>query len=79
MLLLWLGSCSFTKRSFSNIKIIKNNNKIDGKRHTFPLNKYAINLNSHKIFQDLINSEIDKNQGRIRFQTFRKQLRRITQ
>ena len=55
----------FSKGRFSNIKIIKNKNKIDGKGRTIALNKDIRDLSAHEVFPDLINAEIDKNQGRI--------------
>ena len=55
----------FSKGRFSNIKIIKNKNVIDGKGRTIALNKDIRNLSAHEVFPDLINAEIDKNQGRI--------------
>ena len=55
----------FSKGRFSNIKIIKNKDIIDGKGRTIVLNKDIRNLSAHEVFPDLINAEIDKNQGRI--------------
>ena len=55
----------FSKGRFSNIKITKNKNKIDGKGRSIALNKDVKNLSAHEVFPDLINAEIDKNQGRI--------------
>ena len=55
----------FSKGRFSNIKIIKNKDLIDGKGRTIVLNKDIQNLSAHEVFPDLINAEIDKNQGRI--------------
>ena len=55
----------FSKGRFSNIKIIKNKNKIDGKGRTIALNKDIRDLSAHEVFPDLIDAEIDKNQGRI--------------
>ena len=55
----------FSKGRFSNIKIIKNKDIIDGKGRTIVINKDIQNLSAHEVFPDLINAEIDKNQGRI--------------
>ena len=55
----------FSKGRFSNIKIIKNKDIIDGKGRTIVLNKDIQNLSAHEVFPDLIKAEIDKNQGRI--------------
>ena len=55
----------FSKGRFSNVKIIKNKSKIDGKGRYIVLNKDAKNLSAHEVFPDLIDAEIDKNQGRI--------------
>ena len=55
----------FSKGRFSNIKLIKNKDIIDGKGRTIVLNKDIKNLSAHEVFPDLINAEIDKNQGRI--------------
>ncbi len=55
----------FSKGRFSNIKIIKNKKKIDGKGRSIVLNKDIKNLSAHEVFPDLINADIDKNQGRI--------------
>ena len=55
----------FSKGRFSNIKILKDKNKIDGKGRSIALNKDVKNLSAHEVFPDLINAEIDKNQGRI--------------
>ena len=55
----------FSKGRFSNIKIIKNKNKIDGKGRTIALNKDIRNLSAHEVFPDLIKAEIDKNQGKL--------------
>ena len=55
----------FSKGRFSNIKIIKNKNAIDGKGRSIVLNKDVKNLSAHEVFPDLINADIDKNQGRI--------------
>ena len=55
----------FSKGRFSNIKIVKDKNKIDGKGRSIALNKDVKNLSAHEVFPDLINAEIDKNQGRI--------------
>ena len=55
----------FSKGRFSNIKIIKDKDIIDGKGRTIVLNKDIQNLSAHEVFPDLINAEIDKNQGRI--------------
>ena len=54
----------FRKGKFSNIKIIKNKRKIDGKGRTIVLNKDVKNLSAHEVFPDLINAKIDKKQGR---------------
>ena len=55
----------FSKGRFSNIKIIKDKNKIDGKGRSIVLNKDVKDLSAHEVFPDLINADIDKNQGRI--------------
>ena len=55
----------FSKGRFSNIKIIKDKDIIDGKGRTIVLNKDIQNLSAHEVFPDLIKAEIDKNQGRI--------------
>jgi starch synthase len=55
----------FSKGRFVNIKIMYNNEIIDGKGRTIVLNKDIQNLSAHEVFPDLIKAEIDKNQGRI--------------
>ena len=55
----------FSKGRFSNIKIIKKKNKIDGKGRTIALNKDIRDLSAHEVFPDLIKAEIDKNQGKL--------------
>ena len=55
----------FSKGRFSNIKILKDKKKIDGKGRSIVLNKEIKDLSAHEVFPDLINAEIDKNQGRI--------------
>ena len=55
----------FSKGRFSNIKILKGKKKIDGKGRSIVLNKDIKNLSVHEVFPDLINAEIDKNQGKI--------------
>ena len=55
----------FSKGRFSNIKIIKDKNVIDGKGRSIVLNKDVKNLSAHEVFPDLIDAQIDKNQGRI--------------
>ena len=54
----------FSKGKYSNVKIIKNKNKIEGKGRSIVLNKDVKNLSIHEVFPDLINAEIDKNKGK---------------
>ena len=54
----------FSKGRYSNINIIKNIKKIDGKGRSIVLNKDVRNLSIHEVIPDLINEEIDKNKGK---------------
>ena len=54
----------FSKGRFTNIKIInKNNELIEAKGRIIALNKDMKEISAHEVFCDLINAEIDKNQG----------------
>ena len=55
----------FSKGRFSNIKIYLDKDPIDGKGRSIVLNKDVKNLSAHEVFPDLIDADIDKNQGRI--------------
>ena len=55
----------FSKGRFSNIKILRGKELIDGKGRSIVLNKDVKNISAHEVFPDLINADIDKIQGRI--------------
>ena len=56
----------FSKGRFINIKIINENNElVEAKGRIIALNKDMKDISAHEVFCDLINAEIDKNQGRI--------------
>ena len=56
----------FSKGRFTNIKIINEKNElVEAKGRIIALNKDMKEISAHEVFCDLINAEIDKNQGRI--------------
>ena len=55
----------FSKGRFVNMKVMNNNEIIDGKGRTIVLNKDIKDLSIHEVFRDLINANIDKNKGKI--------------
>ena len=56
----------FSNGRFMNLKIFSElNETTDGKGRTIILNKDIKELSAHEVFCDLINAQLDKNQGRI--------------
>jgi starch synthase len=55
----------FDKGRYSNVKIIKDDESIDGKGRFIVLDNDIKDLSVHEVFCDLIDARIDKGQGRI--------------